>query len=335
MNSEQLEFPLSSPSPDMLSFLFKVLHINDEEMSHAKLKKMSGGITNTVFMLDSPSKKAIIRVFGRNTEKIINREEEQRNIEKVKLIDIYATLTNGIICSYQEGRTIDVPMMADPLISHKVAQVIAKMHKVTFYELGHVNCIFDRIQNFIDKIDPEYIHKGEKLDIDSLQHKLDTLKEKLEVEMSTSPIVLCHNDLLSGNILWNGSEIGLVDYEYSGYTWPEFDIANHFVEWCGFELDLFRFPNIEKQRQFIKTYLAQLFGEEPDEDILEQWVTRVGLLIPLSHLFWGSWGFFQASNSTVQFPYFEYAKWRVALMDIQLPLPDGHQLLENQLVYMS
>ena len=57
-------------------------------------------------------------------------------------------------------------------------------------------------------------------------------------------IVLCHNDLLSGNILLcptdgtssrgGGNDVGskavLIDYEYSMYNYRAFDIANHF---CG------------------------------------------------------------------------------------------------------
>ena len=50
-------------------------------------------------------------------------------------------------------------------------------------------------------------------------------------------IVLCHNDLLCGNILLCPSEVPgsvekavLIDYEYSMYNYRAFDIANHF---CG------------------------------------------------------------------------------------------------------
>jgi len=50
--------------------------------------------------------------------------------------------------------------------------------------------------------------------------------------------VLCHNDLLAGNILLTSKEINgllenravLIDYEYCMYNYRAFDIANHF---CG------------------------------------------------------------------------------------------------------
>jgi thiamine kinase-like enzyme len=48
--------------------------------------------------------------------------------------------------------------------------------------------------------------------------------------------VLCHNDVLSGNVLLSETavdedpKITLIDYEYSCYNYRAFDIANHF---CG------------------------------------------------------------------------------------------------------
>lgn len=46
--------------------------------------------------------------------------------------------------------------------------------------------------------------------------------------------VLCHNDLLSGNILLSlkdsGSKIYLIDYEYASYNFRSYDLANHL---CG------------------------------------------------------------------------------------------------------
>jgi ethanolamine kinase len=55
--------------------------------------------------------------------------------------------------------------------------------------------------------------------------------------------VLCHNDLLSGNLMVmhgspflnsevedNSAEVRLIDYEYAAYNYRAYDLANHF---CG------------------------------------------------------------------------------------------------------
>lgn len=95
------------------------------------------------------------------------------------------------------------------------------------------------------------------------------------IEGTRSPIVFSHNDLHQGNILLTKptkrrsvleNRVILIDFEYCSYNYRAYDIANHFCEWC-FEYDtpdyphfaLFedRFPSVEEQRKFIRTYLDQ------------------------------------------------------------------------------
>lgn len=66
--------------------------------------------------------------------------------------------------------------------------------------------------------------------------------------------VLCHNDLLSGNILYTSNineqqetsqkldmnPITLIDYEYAAYNYRAYDFANHF---CGKQMACFAFPS--------------------------------------------------------------------------------------------
>lgn len=74
------------------------------------------------------------------------------------------------------------------------------------------------------------------------------------------PLVFCHNDLLSGNILHTYDEHGvptvtLIDFEYGAINFRAFDIANHFCECSGFDCDWRQFPDEDHQRNFIRTYL--------------------------------------------------------------------------------
>ena len=74
--------------------------------------------------------------------------------------------------------------------------------------------------------------------------------------------VLAHNDLLSGNMLYTPSpnsdhrKLVLIDFEYSGYNYRAWDIANHFCEAAGFEADFEKdFPDIQTRVLFYSKYI--------------------------------------------------------------------------------
>lgn len=50
-----------------------------------------------------------------------------------------------------------------------------------------------------------------------------------------SPVVLCHNDLLLGNVLHDDdlNTVNFIDFEYAGPNYQAYDIANHFNEFVG------------------------------------------------------------------------------------------------------
>ena len=328
-------FPSDDSDDARIDFLVKLLDL-DSPRHKIHLKKMSGGITNAVYRLDTPGMRYIVRVFGNNTDRIIDRKLEEEHILKINFIDIFANFLNGTVVSYIEGRTIDLPMMSDKYISEKIAQAVGKFHNVTIHNdiSSDSNEIFEHIEKFIDGLNPEFSKNGQYIDIGDLKKRLGLLKCELSEEMKDSPIALCHCDLLADNILWDGesSVINLCDYEYSCYTWPEFDIANHFFEYCGFGCELSRFPSIEHQCEFVYNYLSTIYNTFPNEKDVQKWVYKVNKLVKLSCFFWGCWGYFQAINSNVNFPYFEYAQTRIMLMDYQLPLPENHPMAQEPLV---
>lgn len=341
------QFPLKSDKETQIDFLVKLLDLN-YPIGEVQLKKLAGGITNAVFLLDTPDKKYIVRVYGNKTEEIIDRKREQEHMSTIKLITIYATFENGMVVSYVEGKTIDLSMMGDPSMSPKIARAIAKFHKATFFDSesgqnNRRNEIFPNIKVFLNGLKSERVHEktDQRIDINHLTEIYKKIQEELEDVMEDSKICLCHNDILAGNILYdeeNGAN--LCDYEYSSYTWPEFDIANHFFEYCGFQCDLRRFPSESQQRNFIVNYLSELYDVSNKEiqtneiyiKMAEVWLKKIKLLVKLSNFFWGSWAFFQAFNSEVDFPYFEYAETRINLIDCQFPLSENDPKLKEPLV---
>lgn len=57
----------------------------------------------------------------------------------------------------------------------------------------------------------------------------------MELSQLDSPSVYCHNDLLLTNILYDSqrSTVTFIDFEYTGFNYQAYDIANHFAEFAG------------------------------------------------------------------------------------------------------
>lgn len=159
------------------------------------------------------------------------------------------------------------------------------------------------------------------LSINNLQRKLERLEAA--VQKLNCPIVFCHNDLLSGNIIIcpEQGDVAFIDYEYGAFNYRSFDVANHFCEYSGFECDYSKYPSKEFQRSWIRIYLlewARLSGlsqVEPSADEVEAMLHEVAIFTLAAHCFWGLWGLTQAQHSDIDFDYMNYACCRFAEYD--------------------
>ena len=76
--------------------------------------------------------------------------------------------------------------------------------------------------------------------LDDLKYTKEYLLQEindLEKHLSAvnCPIVLCHNDILLANIIWDdaGKQAHFIDYEYAAPNYQAYDIGNHFNEFAG------------------------------------------------------------------------------------------------------
>jgi ethanolamine kinase len=133
--------------------------------------------------------------------------------------------------------------------------------------------------------------------------------------------VLCHNDLLPGNIVERPSgKVAFIDFEYCCPNARGFDIGNHFAERCGMTCEYeAHFPrSVDAMRGFLEAYAAEYTlvagvsgeGESAAPLTVEQLAQEAWRGALLSHFFWGMWGLVQAKVSDIDFDYVAYAKMR-------------------------
>jgi ethanolamine kinase len=234
----------------------------------------------------------LLRIFGNSTDQIINREREKRvnfAVEKTGFgAKQYGYFRNGFVYGFFEGKSLlptEFPSYISPIAKH-----LARFHGQHIPEsvCKKTPSLWDTIFQWfstgkprIEFLDPNSIlvpkqyhdkvkqSKFEKfIDLDALQKEAQEIKLKLDD--LHSPLVFCHNDLLSGNVIINEEnsmlrEINFIDFEYASYSFRGFDIANHFCEWAGFEPDYSRFPTETQQKQFLESYLGEIAGEPVTE----------------------------------------------------------------------
>lgn len=171
---------------------------------------------------------------------------------------------------------------------------------------------------------------------------------KNEIGANSLPVV-SHNDLLSGNIIIPSSidninskssfaqfslnPLSFIDYEYMMPAPRAFDIANHFMEWQGFDCNKSKIPqfNFNKEAQNYENstvfnwcyyYLNSLHSKNPNlnpysltaeisskvsSKMVQDLVNEIALHYGMPGLYWGIWSCIQNDISLIDFDYATYS----------------------------
>ncbi|MEQ2229555.1 hypothetical protein ILYODFUR_020073 [Ilyodon furcidens] len=144
---------------------------------------------------------------------------------------------------------------------------------------------------------------------ETLMVEMESLK--IHLSQTDSPTVLCHNDLLTKNIIYNSFEgtVKFIDYEYADYNYQAFDIGNHFNEFAGVtDVDYSLYPSRELQRDWLTAYLESYkhsTGREAtvtDAEVTQLYI-QVCKFSLASNFFWGLWAILQSRYSSIDFDF--------------------------------
>jgi choline/ethanolamine kinase len=110
-----------------------------------------------------------------------------------------------------------------------------------------------------------------------------------------------------------------VDFEYAGYNYQAFDIANHFCEWMydyrssdPHKMKLNLYPNENQQVDFLQSYIdAYSTSVETHDNYLQKLKLDVYAFTLASHVMWGLWGLVQSGHSQINFDYLSYGMERL------------------------
>ena len=185
---------------------------------------LKGGLTNNNYLVTDNSHKFVVRLGEDILEHHILRSNE--------LISTKAAYEAGIgpkviynslgvlVIEYIESKTLSPKEVRQNI--DKIIPLIKKTHHEIPKKLfgpAAIFWVFHIIRNYINFL------KNNQSSYTSILDKLTLNNDILEKASSPYQIVFGHNDLLPSNFLNDGSKIWLIDWEYSGFNSPLFDLG--------------------------------------------------------------------------------------------------------------
>lgn len=301
-----------------------------EEPEGVEVSVVGGGITNALYALRAPELPTVlVRIYGRNTEAVIDREAENRLFARLSRLGFappyLGRFENGRLEGFLEGHRTLQPQDLD---AHQpaIARTLAELHDIPAG--GARDQLWSTLDGWMRTASAltfagDQALRYEALGLRQAAGALNRLARAWSEDLARDPVgagalaatelVLSHNDLLAGNILVDEAtgEARFIDYEYGACAPAAFDIANHLCEYAGFDSDFARhFPDRARRERFVGLYLeARRLPAGPEA--VAEFTDHVDFLVLVDHLWWGSWAVVQAANSTIDFDFLEYARLRL------------------------
>ncbi|XP_023897087.1 probable ethanolamine kinase isoform X1 [Quercus suber] len=289
--------------------------------SRFSVETVSGGITNLLLKASVKEESGndvsvTVRLYGPNTEYVINRERELQAIKYLSAAGFGAKLLgvfgNGMVQSFINARTLVESDMRKPKLAAEIAKQLRKFHEVEIPGSKEPQ-LWNDISKFFEKASVLEFDDSEKqrmFKMISFKEIHDEIVELKELTgLLNAPVVFAHNDLLCGNLMVNDEEekLYVIDFEYGSYNYRGFDIGNHFNEYAGYDCDYSLYPSKDEQYHFFRHYLQldNPLEQVPDKD-LEALYVESNTYMLASHLYWALWGIIQAKMSPIDFDYLGY-----------------------------
>ncbi|HNQ06134.1 MAG TPA: choline kinase family protein [Tetrasphaera sp.] len=293
------------PSPDRVFERIAILAGQDRVVS-----ELPGGLTNHNYRVRTASHDVVVRISPPSTGLLaVDRDQEFRNSLAAASAGVGAE-----VIDYLPGQGVLVVAFIPDAITYDDATLAANLTRVA----NAVRCLHagpefaNRFNIFA--IQRRYLtimrDKGFRLP-DGYTDVLATAA-RMEVALAANPEELapCHNDLLAANFLDTGSDLRIVDYEYSGANEPAFELGNIAQE-----------AHLSPEQ--LAALVAAYYGRE-DAAL----IARAALWSIASAYAWTLWGTIQAGLDAGDFDFWGWAMDKFDRARRAFASPDFEQLLD-------
>jgi len=257
------------------------------------VSELSGGLTNTNYLVDAEGDRYVVRIPGASTELLaVDRENERHNATAAsatgvspRIVEVLEDL-DVMVIEFVEGTTMSSERLRSPEMAPRIAESLRRLHAgprfLKDFDMFRLTERYLRVCGERDYRIPDGFadHRGQ---VTEIERALDA---------SPLPSVPCHNDLLAENYIDDGEQLWIVDFEYSGNNDPTFELGDTAQE-CGFDAD--------QRARLCEAY----FGEATPELL-----ARMDLQALMADVGWTLWAAIQARISGIAFDFWGWAEER-------------------------
>lgn len=187
--------------------------------------ELPGGLTNHNVRVRTATHDVVVRLSSAESDLLrVDREHEWLNSRAAATAGVGAPVVDYLpgrgvlVVGFLPGITFTDTDVAANL--PRVAAAVARLHQgppfVSRFD------IFDVQRSYADVV----AHRG--MPLPSGYYELAPTVARVERALRLRPetLVPCHNDLLAANILDDGGDLRIIDYEYAGMNEPSFELGN-------------------------------------------------------------------------------------------------------------
>ncbi|KAG9335455.1 hypothetical protein JZ751_004584 [Albula glossodonta] len=268
--------------------------------SEVKMKYFTDGITNKLigcYVGGAKEEVVLVRIYGNKTELFVDRENEVKSFRVLQAHrcapQLYCTFRNGLCYEFLQGHPLDPKHLRNPFMFRLIARHVAQYHSIRLPDSSAPKAsLWLKMDQYLSLAPAHLQDPAQNLRFSKSVPRTERLRQEMlwlqrSLSALDSPVVLCHNDLLSKNIIYNQSA-GVSEVDYSLY------------------------PDQSLQLQWLRAYLEAYNalrgqGEEVSNREVEVLYVQVNNFALASHFLWALWAVIQAEHSSIDFDFLGYA----------------------------
>lgn len=190
------------------------------------ITRLDGGLTNTNVMVHDGARKYVVRLGTDIPEHGVMRWNELALSNAASAAGYSPQVIHSepgvLVLDYIDAKTLSESDVRDPDTLVRIVALISNVHRELGAHLKQPTLAF-----WPYHVNRTYIAR---LMSDNSVHRKALpaiLEQNNKLELSTGQIdmAVTHNDLLAANVLDDGKQLWLIDWEYGGFNSPLFDLA--------------------------------------------------------------------------------------------------------------